>query len=311
MKISAGLMSVMVSMSVATAAHAFPLGTSDDGAALRWAPLAPEEELAADVDFTGIVSLSNCSGSLVRFRTSLPTDQAMVLSNGHCLEGGLPAPEAVFADVASRRRFRLLTTSGTGNLGSVYADRLLYGTMKSTDVSLYRLASTYAAIETKFGAKALTIAENHPVGGTSIRVVSGYWRRTYSCALDGFVNELREGGYRSFDSIRYSKPGCEVIGGTSGSPIIDAVSKEVIGVNNTGNEDGARCTINNPCEVDAAGGVTVDKGRGYGQETYWIYSCLVGNTLDFNKAGCLLPKPNQSAAGFAVEQDFTDAEAAE
>lgn len=67
---------------------------------------------------------------------------------------------------------------------------------------------------------------------------------------------------------------------------------EVIGVNNTGNEDGERCTLNNPCEVDANGNITVDQGAAYGQQTWWFYTCLTATrTLDLNKAGCQLAKP--------------------
>ena len=42
----------------------------------------------AAVNFEGIVALSNCSGSIVRYESSRDDDQAMVLTNGHCYEGG-------------------------------------------------------------------------------------------------------------------------------------------------------------------------------------------------------------------------------
>ena len=51
-------------------------------------------------------------------------------------------------------------------------------------------------------------------------------------------------------------------------------------------------TINNPCEVDADGTITVDHGAAYGQQTWWLYTCLTANrTIDLNKSGCELPKP--------------------
>jgi hypothetical protein len=295
MKNIASLSLLIAATCVGSNAYAFPVGFLGDGSEEAFASQLDAQGFSLGVDYTGIVALSNCSGSLVRFKNSLASDQAMILSNGHCLASGLPAPEDVVVNQQTRRRFRMLTTAGTAFLGSVYSDRLLYGTMKRTDVSLYRLNLSFAAIERQFGAKPLTLADQRPSDGTQIRIASGYWKRTYFCAIDGFVNELREGGYRSFDSIRYSKPGCEVIGGTSGSPIISVETNEVIGVNNTGNENGERCTLNNPCEVDAAGNETVDKGRGYGQQTFWIYTCLVGNNIDLDKPGCLLPKPKPAA----------------
>lgn len=44
------------------------------------------------VNFAGTVSLSNCSGSVVRMPNSAASDPALVLTNGHCLESGFPRP---------------------------------------------------------------------------------------------------------------------------------------------------------------------------------------------------------------------------
>lgn len=52
------------------------------------------------VNFAGTVSLSNCSGSVVRFPDSEDNDPAMVMSNGHCLETGFPAAGEVIVDQA-------------------------------------------------------------------------------------------------------------------------------------------------------------------------------------------------------------------
>jgi hypothetical protein len=94
-------------------------------------------------------------------------------------------------------------------------------------------------------------------------------------------------------SIKYTEPGCLVIGGTSGSPIIETGTRTVIGVNNTGNEDGLSCRMNNPCEVDKQGNISYQKGWSYGQQTYWVYSCRNSTTgeLDLNLPGCKLAQP--------------------
>jgi V8-like Glu-specific endopeptidase len=134
------------------------------------------------------------------------------------------------------------------------------------------------------------LASKHPALTEPIQVISGYWSRGYACAIEAFVPQLKEDRWTSEDSIRYSRPGCETIGGTSGSPIIQASNRSVIGVNNTGNEDGEKCTMNNPCEVDGNGNITFQQGYSYGQETYWVYSCLNQyNELDLGVASCLLP----------------------
>lgn len=274
----------------AAQAMALPVGFPGDGAAQSFAPhKAVLDELA--VDFTSIVALDNCSGALVRFESSQPTDKAMVLTNGHCYEGGMPQPGTTVVNRNSSRSFRLLSSDGRSTLATLRAEKVIYSTMTDTDIALYRLNTSFADVKSRYGVDGLTISSQHPEAGMPIRVVSGYWKRIYSCSISKFVWELREAGWTMKDSIRYSQPGCETIGGTSGSPIVHAESREVIGVNNTGNDSGGRCTMNNPCEVDANGQITAQRGASYGQQTYKIYGCLNdANELDLQKAGCELPK---------------------
>ncbi|AVH56792.1 MULTISPECIES: S1 family peptidase [Streptomyces] len=245
---------------------------------------------AQAVDFAGTVALSNCSGSVIRFPDSEDDDPALVMSNGHCLESGFPAPGEVVVDQASSRTFGLLNSAGT-RVATLRAGKVAYATMTDTDVSLYQLTTTYAQIKSSYGISALTLNDTHPVAGTAITVVSGYWKRTYACNVDGSVYRLKEGQWTWKDSVRYTSA-CQTIGGTSGSPVIDNATGKVVAVNNTGNEDGGRCTDNNPCEVDADGNVTVRQGINYAQQTYQIPACFgIDNKLDLSASGCTLPKP--------------------
>lgn len=252
-------------------------------------PQAPRAQRAA-VDFTGIVALSNCSGSLVRGPRSRDTDAALVLTNGHCLESGMPDAGEVIVDRRSSRTFTLLDRTGGRNLGTLRATRVEYATMTDTDVTVYRLDSTYAAIQKRYGIPALRLSTAGPHDGTPIRVVSGYWRTIYACNTAATVYRLREADWTWKDSIRY-KPECQTVHGTSGSPVIDARTRQVVGVNNTGNDDGERCTLNNPCEVDRAGNVTVRQGVHYGQQTYLLARCLGGGNDVVLGGTCALPRP--------------------
>ncbi|MEU6662801.1 serine protease [Streptomyces sp. NPDC046821] len=272
-----------------------PLVGAVFGLLLVGATAAPATAVGAQphikaVTFAGTVALSNCSGSVVRVPNSQPTDPALVMSNGHCLESGFPGPGQVVVDQPSSRTFSLLNSAGT-KVATLRASKIAYGTMTDTDVSLYQLTSTYQQIESSYGIKALELSASHPNAGTAISVVSGYWKRTYSCNIDGFAYRLKEGDWTWKDSVRYTSA-CNTIGGTSGSPVLDAASGKVVAVNNTGNEDGATCTVNNPCEVDPNGTVTVRKGINYAQETYGIVPCVgAGSKIDLSAAGCQLPKP--------------------
>ncbi|WP_031074497.1 S1 family peptidase [Streptomyces sp. NRRL WC-3742] len=273
----------------AAPAQAAPAGAAQVDAA----PLSADQVSAAPlsaVSFAGTVALSNCSGSVVRMPNSAPTDPALVLSNGHCLESGMPGPGQVVTNQPSSRTFSLLSAGG-GKLATLRATKVVYGAMTDTDVSIYQLSTTYAAIKSKYGISALTVADTHPVRGADIRVVSGYWKKIYSCSVDGFAYRLKEADWTFKDSVRYTS-GCNVIGGTSGSPVVDASTGLLVAVNNTINESGESCTLNNPCEVDQSGNVTVHQGIGYAQETYGIPACFgPGNRLDLTRAGCALPRP--------------------
>ncbi|MGW7821344.1 trypsin-like serine peptidase [Streptomyces puniciscabiei] len=244
----------------------------------------------ATVNFAGTVALSNCSGSVIRFPNSADSDPALVLTNGHCLETGFPDPGQVITGQSSSRTFGLLNASGS-KVATLRANQVVYSTMTDTDVTIYRLTTTYAQIKSAYGISPLTVNDTHPTAGTAIKVVSGYWKRTYSCSIDGFVYRLKEGDWTWKDSVRYTSS-CNTIGGTSGSPVIDTTTGKVVAVNNTGNEDGETCTVNNPCEVDENGNVTIHQGINYAEETYQIPACFTtGNKLDLGAAGCVLPKP--------------------
>jgi hypothetical protein len=254
------------------------------------APARAAAPTVTAVSLASTIALSNCSASLVRYPTSVSSDRAMMLTNGHCYEGGFLSAGQVLQNRASTRAGTLLSSSGSA-LGRVRADRVLYATMTGTDVTLYRLNSTYATLTSQYGATALTISSSHPVDGSSMAIPSSYWKRIWSCSINGFVDTLREDVWTWHDSVRYST-GCDTIPGTSGSPIVDTTSGQIVGINNTGNEDGQMCTLDNPCEVAADGTTTVVKGQSYGQETYWFTTCLTATrTISLTVPGCLLTKP--------------------
>ncbi|MDA8791920.1 serine protease [Bacteriovoracaceae bacterium] len=239
-------------------------------------------------DFEGIVKLSNCSGAVIIFSGQPKTSNAYVLTNGHCLGGGFLKPNEARKNVKSNRKMKVADKDM--KFFNITAQSLMYATMTGTDAALYELKETYEDLE-KMGIRAFEMMPSRSTVGTKMDVVSGYWERGYRCSIDNFIFKLKEAKWSWNDSIRYSKPGCETIGGTSGSPIIETGTRKVIGVNNTSNERGRKCTLNNPCEVDSAGKVTVMKKYSYGQQVHQFYGCLTADfKIDTAVKGCVLTK---------------------
>lgn len=244
----------------------------------------------------GIVKMSNCSASLVKFKGVDETQSAIVLTNGHCV-GGIDTfdqflkPNQIHNRTQRKFRMGLLDQEG-GQILSILATEIIYGTMTLSDFALLKLDKTYAELRALApGVEPLVVSEGRPKVGFAIQIPSGYWKRTYACKIEKFVPTLKEAGYIWKDAIRYSDVGCDTIGGTSGSPVLSADTGEIIGINNTGNEDGQACTMNNPCEQDVNGVQTVSQGASYGQQTYILYDCLDSNkNFDLNTPGCNLPK---------------------
>lgn len=247
---------------------------------------APAAATAPAGEFSGTVALSNCSGSIVRWESSKSSDLAMMLTNGHCYDF-MAAGQAII-DQPETRSVTLLKADGSP-AGTVTTTTLMYATMTKTDVALYRLSQTYQQLQDQYAVPAITVASSKASPkDQAIKIVSGYWTSVYTCNLNGFVYRLLEYHWTWNKSLRYSDDGCHVIGGTSGSPVLDS-NRVQIGINNTINEDGQRCTLNNPCEKNRKGDISVHQNRGYGQQTWFFYTCLSGTTLDFTKKGCKLP----------------------
>ncbi|MFI6503066.1 serine protease [Nonomuraea typhae] len=265
-------------------------------AALIGLSLVTHPAQAAPADLAGSVNVNGCSGALVRLPASTPDDPALVMTNGHCYEGAWPVPDEVLVDQPSHRLFELLGPAGEP-VAALHAARALYVTMTGTDLALYQLGTTYRQLEQDHRLRPLTVSAGRPEPGRKIRVVSGGLKKVYACAVDRLAYRVLESGYMTKDVLRYT-PACKTGPGTSGSPVVDAASGEVVGINNTSNRDGGTCTLDNPCEMSRDGVVTARKTAAYGTQTYWLTTCVTaGNKIDLNRPGCLLPRPGPAAAG--------------
>ncbi|WP_445401130.1 trypsin-like serine protease [Streptomyces sp. LE64] len=234
----------------------------------------------------GAVELNGCVGSVVRAPAARPRDRALLLTNGHCVDGERPAPGTALVNrpadfpvpIADRQGYPRTTAR---------AERLLYATMTGTDVALYRLDRTYAQLESA-RAKVFRLASTPTRAGDPLTMA--YTSRRFTCTAEAVVPQLREGAHRMVDAIRYATDeGCDPWPGTSGSALLAPDGTTIVGVHNTHNRDGEECTDDNPCEVAPDGTTTAVAGRAYGQQVHLIGACLgKGSTLALSRADCTL-----------------------
>jgi V8-like Glu-specific endopeptidase len=283
-------MSLTLSLSLISSAYAIPKAPFN---ALTFnKAIDINSDNVSNYDFEGIVKLSNCSGSLIRLSGQPMTAKALVLTNGHCFSsgpfGGMLKPGEVISNSASKRSMKIFDKQM--KLFPITASKVAYAAMTDTDIAIYELTQSYDEILKKYKISSFDLDTVRPSLGTNIDIVSGYWDRGYSCAIDAFIFNLKEGDWMFKDSIRYTDS-CNTIGGTSGSPIIARGTRSVIAINNTANEAGKKCAVNNPCEISANGTITTIKDKKYGQQTYNLYSCLTPDfSIDLKVPGCLLAK---------------------
>jgi hypothetical protein len=232
----------------------------------------------------GVVDLTSCVGAVVRTPTARREDPALMLTNGHCVAGDHPAPGAALVDRPADREVPIADREGYPQT-TARAVRLVYATMTGTDIALYRLNRTYAQLAAA-GAKVFDLTATPATAGTPVDAFTG--ARRLSCTVEAVVPHLREDGYRLDRSLRYAS-GCGLGPGNSGSPLIAADGRTVVGIHNTSNRDGERCTAGNPCEVAADGSVISVRGRAYGQQVSAIARCFHGSKPVLSRPGCTLP----------------------
>ncbi|PRY41357.1 trypsin-like serine protease [Umezawaea tangerina] len=247
----------------------------------------PPDDVIPDVE--GSVALGGCVGSVVRPPGAAPRDEALLLTNGHCVDGDRPAPGSALVDRPADREVTIADPRGYAQ-ATARTKRLVYATMTGTDIALYRLDKTYAQLAAQ-GAKVFRLTSGPVRAGDPLTLLSAGSRS--ACTAEAVVGHLREGGYELDDSIRYTTSAdCAPSHGRSGSPLLAADGTTVVGVHNTHNVAGGMCTDDNPCEVAPDGTTTAVQGRAYGQQVHQIAACLGhGSRLALDRPRCALTKP--------------------
>lgn len=254
------------------------------------ATASPSDSRAAGGRFTGTARLPGCSGSVVRWASALDDDPAVVLTNGHCVRRPFLGARDVLVDQEQYKKIELLDGRGSVAM-TVRGAHLRYASMYRTDLAIYELRETYADLAAG-GVTPLALAARGPSRGDRIRIPSGYWVEQRACTTTGTAYRLHEREWDWWRSIRLpALDGCAIRGGYSGSPIIDRTTGEVVGVANTGYVGGRRC-IDSACEENRRGVVRMVRNMNYGQQTWWLNTCLgADRRFDLEARGCKLAEP--------------------
>lgn len=240
--------------------------------------------------FAGTARLPSCSASVVRWASALDDDPAVVLTNGHCVRQPFLGAREVLVDQVQHKRIELLDGHGKVAM-TVRGVHLRYASMYRTDLAIYELRESYSDLAAA-GVTPLTLAARGPSRGDGIRIPSGYWVEQRSCVTTGTAHRVHERDWDWWRSIRLpARDGCAIRGGYSGSPIIDRTTGEVVGVANTGYVGGQRC-IDSACEENRRGVVRMVRHMNYGQQTWWITTCIgEDRRFDLEVPGCRLARP--------------------
>lgn len=227
---------------------------------------------------------------------------AYALTNGHCYDGiNFPSAQEILINQPSNLLFKLnYFKDEKFRIRSVRVRRVVYATMKGTDITILELGTTYQQL-VKEGFTPLKIAEVSAPVGEPVEVVGIPMRGVESarsflhraaCQIGESVS-VREDVYQWEKSIRNR---CSVVGGMSGSPIVSLKSNKVVAIANTGVDDEAmkqpECSINRPCEVSKDGRVSTFPKENYAQRVSDIPSCFDRKGIfNLNLLSCRLEKP--------------------
>lgn len=260
----------------------------------------PDDEV--DLGTAGFPALNECESSIVRTSSSQDDDPALLLTNGHCVpnvDESMDMP-AQGADIVDQKIDAPVTFTDAGGYGMATSriDRLLFATMTGTDLALFRLESSFSDLEKK-GARILHVATAPPKAGDAVTLMAAdpFMGGPRECTIEAIVPTLREGGYDQHDALRMEEAErCISEPGFSGAALLAPDGKTIVGVNNTSNRDGEKCTVDNPCEVSESGEATVLHERPYGQQIVALNDCVAaGSVLDLDAPGCDLAATKDTA----------------
>jgi hypothetical protein len=227
---------------------------------------------------------------------------AYALTNGHCSDSSrFPNAQEILIDRPANLIFKLnYFKNGKERIRPVFVRRIVYATMKGTDITILQLSTTFGQlvkegfIPLKIEQVPARVGEPVEVIGIPMRSVepSLSFLHRVTCEVGESV-KLREDVYHWDKSIRNR---CSAVGGMSGSPMISLKNGRVVAIVNTAVDDEAlsepECSQNRPCEVARDGSIATFPEENYAQQVSNIPFCFDQKGIfNLNLPSCQLEKP--------------------
>lgn len=253
--------------------------------------------------YTGIGRFTldgNCTAFLIRTPGS---GAAYALTAGHCVARN--ANEVIVDRAVSGRSVIFNFFAETRDRQMIVpVRRVAYSTMKGRDLALLELTGTQSELAER-GVRALELAPAEPSAGAPISVVGApasffnqreWFLRRANCTL-GRRADLLEFVWHFWDVRRNDC--ADMVGGFSGSPVIDEANGDVVGILNTttylawqggGDFD---CYLGRPCEI-GAGGQHVEEDTSYSTPVTGVLACFrADGVFELTLASCPLDRGRQ------------------
>lgn len=263
-------------------------------------------ELKKEISGVGLFEGSmSCTASFVEIPNMNIDSPAIVITNGHCtsdfyLDNTIHTNLSINATIV----FNKLEGVPDDKLIQVKAKKILYSTMKGTDLAIIQLEVSNKFLIDK-GIVPLKISNNIPMIGTKL-IAYGYPR---------FLNPLylrKSEDYLGAPSIisefiwlwknLHSAKFQNIYSGSSGSPVFASSENAIFGMINTTTIGAVgECELGAPCELRKNQNPSVASNTSYIVDVTNLYKCFYNGVFDVNDPSFPYEKP--SSFGIKLKND--------
>ncbi|GGM47749.1 trypsin [Longimycelium tulufanense] len=242
----------------------------------------------------------HCTATVVAGEGKVRADaKALIVTNGHCVSDSMGTNEVRVDSSAEEGRANWRFTPAyfidTKDEHRTFGvKQVRYATMKSVDVAVIELDTTYGELA-KIDVEPMRLDAETPKSGSPVELVHAPLNGTppgetylrYSKCQVGAPTNVAEGQWLWHDSLPNNCKGIK--GGSSGSPMVRADKDRIVALVNTTVERGylGECMLGRPCEAKPDG-VVAKEGMSYAIRVAPFAGCFVGGSFDLRAPRCQL-----------------------